>query len=144
VSYERCAENGLTVMGISTRVSNAAPEKIGDLWGQFHALGDQKAVEARIDDTVYSVYCEYEGDANQPYTVVIGCAVATDATVPEGLKKIGVEAGEFAVFPVTGPLPMGVIAAWQEVWATPFERRYQADFDRHAPDGTVTVHVGIR
>jgi predicted transcriptional regulator YdeE len=144
VSYLRCSLHGLTVMGIAARVSNAEPQKIGDLWGKFYPMGAQKIVETRLDETIYSVYCEYEGDASQPYTVVIGCAVAADAVVPDGLKKIDIEAGKFALFPVTGPMPMGVIQTWGQVWATPLERRYQADFDRYGDDGVVTVNVGIR
>jgi predicted transcriptional regulator YdeE len=144
MSYELRAGDGLAVIGISTQASNASPEKIGDLWRRFHALGNQKTVEARLDEAVYCVYCEYEGDASQPYTVVIGCAVAPDAAVPEGLKKIDIAAGTFAVFAVTRELPMGVFAVWSEVWATPLDRRYQADFDRYGPDGAVTVHVGVR
>jgi len=144
MSYTRQMADGLTVLGISARASNATPQKIGDLWRRFHALGDQKIVEARRDEAVYCVYCEYEGDASQPYTVAIGCVVAPDAAVPDGFKKIDIAAGTFAVFAVTGALPMGVFAAWEEVWATPLDRRYQADFDRYETDGTVTVHVGVR
>jgi predicted transcriptional regulator YdeE len=144
MSYERQFGEALTVMGIATRASNSDPKKIGDLWRQFHAMGDHKIVEARLDDTVYGVYCEYEKDLSKPYTVVIGCAVPADAVVPEGLKKVQIEAGEFAVFPVTGPLPVGIFAVWGEVWTTALERRYQADFDRYEPGGTVTVHVGVR
>jgi predicted transcriptional regulator YdeE len=144
MNYLRLSIHGLTVVGIATRASNAEANKIGDLWRQFHALGDQKVVEARLDETVYCVYCEYEGDATQPYTVVIGCATEADAPVPEGLKRIDIKAGEFVIFPVTGLLPMGIVAAWGEVWSAPLERRYQADFDRYGQDGTVTVHVGVR
>jgi predicted transcriptional regulator YdeE len=144
VSYERQFAEAVTVMGIATRASNAEPQKIGDLWQKFRALGDQKIIEARLDDTVYGVYCEYKGDASQPFTVVVGCAVRANAAVPEGLKKIEIEAGQFAVFPVTEPLPMGVFAVWGEVWSTPLDRKYQADMDRYEPDGTVTVWVGVR
>jgi predicted transcriptional regulator YdeE len=144
MSYQLRGADGLVVIGISTRASNASPEKIGDLWRRFHAQGNQKIVEARLDEAVYCVYCEYEGDASQAYTVVVGCAVAPDAAVPDGLKKIGIAAGRYAVFAVMGELPMGVFAAWSEVWATPLDRRYQADFDRYGPDGAVTVHVGVR
>jgi hypothetical protein len=42
------------------------------------------------------------------------------------------------------PLPQGVFDAWSEVWATPLDRRYQADFDRYGTDGIATVHVGVR
>ena len=143
LEHEKQFGDAFAVMGIAARVSNEEANKIGDLWQRWHALGDRKIVEARLDETIYSVYCEYEGDASRPYTVVIGCAVPADAVVPEGLKKIEVEAGEFAVFPVTGPLPMGVVATWSEVWTTPLDRRYKADFDRYEQDGTVSVHVGV-
>jgi predicted transcriptional regulator YdeE len=36
----------LTIVGISDRVSNAEPSKIGDLWRRFHAMGDQEAIAA--------------------------------------------------------------------------------------------------
>ena len=136
--------HGLTVVGIAARASNAEPKLIGDLWRRFHALGDQKIVESRLDETVYCVYCEYESDASGPFTVVIGCAVAADSVVREGLKKVDIPAGEFAVFPVSGPLPAGVFAAWKEIWKTPLQRTYAADYDKYAADGIVTVYVGVR
>jgi predicted transcriptional regulator YdeE len=144
VSFEFRQERGLTVLGIYARASNAAPEKIGDLWRRFHAMGSAGAIDARQDDAVYSVYCEYEGDFTGVYTVVIGCAVDANAAIPDGMKKIEIDAGRFAVFEPVGELPKSVWEAWAEVWKTPFDRRYQADFDRYGSDGIVTVHVGVR
>ena len=135
-------EEALTVLGIHARASNAAPQKIGDLWRRFHALGNQEAIPGRQGEAVYSVYCEYEGDFAKPYTVVIGCEVADDAVVPDGMKKVSIAPGDFAVFPVEGELPMSVFKTWAEIWETPLKRRYQADFDRYAEDGTVTIYVG--
>ncbi len=97
-----------------------------------------------MDDAVYCVYCEYEGDYTQEFTVVVGCAVGDGVSVPEGMKKIEVAAGSFAVLQVTGKVPQGVFEAWDEVWKAPFDRRYQADFDRYGTDGAVSVHVGVR
>ncbi len=53
MSYERRFTEALTIVGIATRASNADPQKIGDLWRRFHALGDRRTVEARLDETVY-------------------------------------------------------------------------------------------
>lgn len=144
MSYELRAENGLTVLGIFTTASNASPQAIGDLWRRFHAMGDQNVIAVRQDDAVYCVYCEYEGDWTKSFTVVIGCAVARDASIPEGMKKIDVQAGTFAVLQALGELPKGVFEAWDEVWKTPLDRRYQADFDCYKKDGAVSVHVGVR
>ena len=135
---------GFTVVGICARVSNAAPEKIGDLWRRFHAMGDAAAVDARQNDAVYCVYCEYEGDFTGAYTVVIGCAVDADAAASEGMKKIRIKAGKFAAFEPVGELPMSIWETWAEIWKTPLDRRYQADYDRYGSDGNVTVHVGVR
>jgi predicted transcriptional regulator YdeE len=129
-------------MGIFTRASNANPERIGDLWRKFHAGGDFKLIESRKDDTVYCVYCEYEGDWTQPFTVVLGCEVGPDAPVPEGMKTVTVAPGEFAVFPVAFDGPLPAARAWQEIWKTPLQRRYEADYDRYGA-GTLDIYVGI-
>jgi predicted transcriptional regulator YdeE len=144
VSFTLRDGDGFTVMGICARASNAAPEKIGDLWRRFHAMGNAAAINARQSDAVYSVYCEYEGDFTGAYTVVIGCAVDADATAPEGMKRIEIGAGTFAVYTAVGELPMSIWETWAEIWKTPLDRQYQADYDRYGSDGNVTVHVGVR
>jgi predicted transcriptional regulator YdeE len=98
----------------------------------------------RRNDVVYCVYCEYESDHNGPYTVVIGCAVDPDVAVPEGIKKVTIDAGNFVVCEAKGELPNSVFAAWAEIWNAPLERRYQADFDRYDEDGQVSVNVGVQ
>ncbi|NYF81354.1 GyrI-like domain-containing protein [Granulicella arctica] len=144
MSYEILEERAFTVAGIFARVSNATPELIGDLWRRFLTMGGAQAIEGRRNDSVYCIYCEYEGDFNAPYTVVIGCAVDGDVRVAKGMKKVQIAAGRFAVLRATGELPMGVFEAWSEAWATPLDRLYDADFDRYGVDGVVTVHVGVR
>jgi predicted transcriptional regulator YdeE len=139
-----CDEESLTVLGIFARASNAKPEKVGDLWRSFHALGGATAIAARQSDAVYNVYCEYESDHTGEYTVVIGCAVDADAAAPKGMKKIAIEAGGFAVYEAAGELPRSVWETWVRIWKTPLERRYRADYDRYGDDGRVTVHVGVR
>ena len=144
MSYEVQAESGLTVMGIFTRASNATPHLIGDLWRKAHAQGDAKAVAARQSDDLYCVYCEYDGDYTQPYTVVIGCLVEPDAEVPEGMKKVTIDAGNFALFPVIMDHPLPGPTKWAEIWTVPLNRRYQADYDLYGQHGKLTIHVGVR
>jgi predicted transcriptional regulator YdeE len=143
VNYETRSERGFSVMGIFTRTSNANPEKIGDLWRKFHAAEDFKLIEPRNDDNVYCVYCEYEGDATQPFTVVLGCEVDAGVEGPEGMKTVTIAPGEFAVFPVAFDGPIPAARAWLKIWETPLNRRYQADYDQYGV-GTLTIHVGIR
>ena len=144
MSFTLRQQEALTVLGNYARASNAEPKRIGDLWRRFDAMGGASAIEARRNDAVYCVYCEYESDFSGEYTVLIGCVVDADAAVPEGMKKIEIEAGKSAVFEPKGELPMSVWQTWAETWKTPFDRRYQADFDRYGADGNVTVHVGVR
>ncbi len=92
---------------------------------------------------VYSVYCEYERDYTKPYTVVIGCAVDPLTAVAEGLTIVSVPPGKFAVLKAEGEMPQAVFNAWSEVWATPLDRSYEADFDHYGTDGVVTIHVGV-
>ena len=137
-------EEALTVLGIYARASNGVPQKIGDLWRRFHALGNAAAIDARHNDVVYSVYCEYEGDFTGEYTVVIGCSVDADATVPEGMKKIAIPAGKFAVIEPTGEPPMSIWETWSQIWNSPLDRLYHIDYDKYRTDGKLSVHVGVR
>jgi predicted transcriptional regulator YdeE len=78
---------------------------------------------------------------------VIGCSVDADAEVPEGMKKISVEAGRFAVWYPEGELPQSVFDAWAEVWKTPLDRLYRADYDVYGDVSSrngASVHVGVR
>jgi predicted transcriptional regulator YdeE len=144
LSFRLCDSEGLIILGIYARAGNDNLEKIGDLWRRFHAMGGPAAIPARRDDAVYCVYCEYETDFTGAFTVLIGCAVDADAEIPDGMKKLAIEAGEFAVFEPMGELPMSVLETWAEIWNAPLDRRYQADFDRYGSDGKVTVQVGVR
>ena len=143
MSYEVLQQDGRTVMGIHTRASNAELNKIGDLWRRYHAMGDHTIVETRLNDVPYCVYCEYEGDHTQPFTVVIGCEVAEGTPEMDGFKAIRIEAGRFAVYTREYAQPNPVFATWEEIWKTPLDRRYQADYDRYGADG-ISVHVGVR
>jgi predicted transcriptional regulator YdeE len=130
-------------MGVHAVASNAEPRKIGDAWRRFHEIGGIQSIAARISDDVYCVYCEYEGDWTQPFTVVIGCAVDASAVARDGMKMVAIEAGSYAVFAAQGELPQSIFYAWSEVWQTSLNRRYQADYDRYDESGA-TVHVGVR
>jgi len=144
MSYELVELPGITVMGIATRASNAELNKIGDLWRRFHAMGDHQIVEARLSDFHYGVYCEYEGDWTQPYTMVVGCEVAEGTPAAEGLKTVRIEAGEFAVYTRRYGVPNPVFETWEEIWRTPLDRRYQADYDCYGAADGIRVNVGVR
>lgn len=137
-----------TLIGISARVSNSAPEKIGALWARFMSEGVLAKIPNRVNDDVYSLYSEYESDQNGPYSVLIGAAVTSAAEVPDGMTAQSVPAATYAVIPVRGLLPGAVVATWINVWQTPLARTFSADFDlyRKTTGGLpeVSVHIAIR
>lgn len=134
----------VTILGIDARAGNENLDQIGDLWRRFHAIGGAAGIDGRQDDSVYCVYCEYETDFTGAFTVLIGCAVDADAAIPDGMKKLTIEAGRFFVFEPVGELPRSIFETWSEIWNMPVDRRYEADFDRYGNDGKVTIHVGVR
>jgi predicted transcriptional regulator YdeE len=147
MSYAIKEETAITVLGFHARASNSEPREIGDVWRTFNAAGKEQSVPARIREEHFCVYCEYEGDWTKEFSVVIGCAVPADAAVPEGMKKITIDAGSFAVWYPEGPLPQSVFDAWAEVWKTSLDRLYHADYDVYGDANSkngATVHVGVR
>lgn len=144
MSYRLQDAETLTILGIFARAGNDNLAQIGDLWRRFSASGGPAGIAARIDDSVYCVYCEYETDFSGPFTVLVGCAVDADAAIPEGMKKLTVDAGKFAMYEPVGEMPKAVFETWAEIWNTPLDRRYQADYDRYGSDGKVSIHVGVR
>ena len=143
MSYTLVHQPAVTVMGVFTRASNASPNLIGDLWRSFQAMGGHEAIQGRENNAHYGIYCEYEGDYTQRFTVVIGCEVAAGTAAGEGMRVIEIQAGDFAVYKPVGKLPEAVFETWAEIWKTPLDRSYRADFDRYDAHGA-TVHVGLR
>ncbi len=135
------------LVGRTCRASNADPAPIGALWGAFFGGGGAAQIPGRVNDDLYSLYYEYEGDHTQPYTMLLGCRVADDVDVddlPEGLVATTVPAARYAVHDVSGPQPDTLIQAWQQIWEAPLDRTYSGDFDHHVAPDRVRVHVAIR
>lgn len=61
--------DSLTILGIHARAGNENLEQIGDLWRRFQAMGGPAGIAARLDDSVYCVYCEYVTDFTGAFTV---------------------------------------------------------------------------
>ena len=142
-------ESSLTVIGIATRTTNSSAHEIGALWKRFYETGGDGRIAACVDDSIYSIYSEYESGHTGSFTVLIGCAVPETTPVPQGMSKQTIAAGRYAVFAVTGKLPESIAKTWSSIWDTPIwdtplDRVYDTDFERYEKDGAITVHVGVR
>ena len=123
------------VIGISVKTTNEngqSTKDIGELGGKCMSEGILDKIPNKIDNTVYSIYTEYEGDHTQPYTTILGCKVENLDTIPEGMAAKTFNGGNYTKFVSKGDLTKGaVFAKWSKIWEMDLERVYTADFDAY-------------
>jgi predicted transcriptional regulator YdeE len=151
---------GFTVVGISTRTTNAQEMSgkgvIGQQWARFMKEGLLSKIPNKVDSNILAVYTDYESDANGAYTVLLGAKVSSADDVPAWMVAKKIPAARYAVFTsAKGSVAKVVPETWSHIWALPKSapggnRAYQADFevyDRRAADSQnarVDVYVGIK
>ncbi|SEW37859.1 Predicted transcriptional regulator YdeE, contains AraC-type DNA-binding domain [Chitinophaga sp. YR573] len=119
------------IIGIAVRTTNEngqAGIDIPVLWDKFISEGIADKIPGKVDNTVYSVYTEYEGDFTKPYTTVLGCKVNTADTIPEGMKGIVIEKGTY-IKRTTGVDK--VFEEWTKIWNSDIPRIYTTDFEAY-------------
>lgn len=75
------------IIGIECRTSNApdaGPHDIPRHWEKFYTNNILNKIPNKTSNEVIALYCDYEGDYTQPYSLVIGCEVSTVDEIPEG------------------------------------------------------------
>jgi len=121
------------VIGISVRTTNEngqGAKDIGALWGKFMSENSLEAIPNKVDNTIYSIYTDYESDHTQPYTTIIGCKVTTLETIPNGMVGKAFSSGNYMKITAKGDLTKGLIAnEWFKIWDMDLNRTYTADFE---------------
>jgi len=121
------------VIGISVRTTNEnnqAAKDIADLWGRFMNDKVLEAIPNKIDNTVYSIYTDYESDHTKDYTTILGCKVENLHTIPDGMIGKSFEGGNYAKLSAKGDLMKGLIVnKWMEIWKMDLDRMFTADFE---------------
>ncbi len=121
------------VIGISVRTTNEnnqAAKDIADLWGRFMNDKVLEAIPNKIDNTVYSIYTDYESDHTRPYTTILGCKVETLNTIPDGMVGKSFDGGNYMKLFAKGDLMKGlIINKWLEIWKMDLDRLFTADFE---------------
>lgn len=139
------------VVGISCRTENAngkAQQDCGKLWQRFYQEKVLQRISTPILPNIFALYTAYEKDENAPYTYALGCAVETDALVPDGLQAFEIPGGIYHEVLTEGVMPGALIEGWTYIWMQPFARRYQTDFEIWPLDGQpgtsfqVPIYVG--
>lgn len=142
------------IIGIAVRTSNQNGQSAQDipaLWGRFYSENISAQLENKVNNDVYGIYTEYEGDYTQPYTTIVGHAVENLDLVPEGLKAIKIEGGPYLKKIAKGNLNEGVVFhAWQEIWQSDLNRAYQTDFEVYGKEAQnpeaaeVPIYIGVK
>ncbi len=126
-------KSSLLVIGIECRTSNTperAPHDIPLLWKRFFAEAIASKVPGKISNDIIALYCDYESDYTQEYSLVIGCPVSSLDAIPPGLVGKNVPASPYAVFPAIGQYPQSLIETWGVIWQQKdLERTYTGDYE---------------
>ncbi len=142
------------VIGISVRTTNEngqSAKDIGELWNKFMTEGILAKIPNKVDNTIYSIYTEYESDHTKPYTTILGCKVSTIDTIPNGMTAKTFNGGNYTKFVAKGDLTKGAVYdEWSKIWSTDLEREYTADFEvygekaQNPNDAEVEIFIAIK
>lgn len=143
------------VIGLSSRISGneAASEEINALWQNFFETQLAHRLPNRLDDVIYAVYSDYEGDHTKPYRLTIGYRMKESephAVVPEDACLVRVARGDYAMMSAGGEQPKALIETWQAIWQSDLDRCFETDFEvygtRFFEEGVheILVAVGIK
>lgn len=139
------------VVGISIITDNSkGTDDINALWERFFKDSIGLSIPDKVNDNIYAVYSDYQGDHEAPYRLTIGYRVKGIQT-PDGMTRISIIDQSYAVMSALGQQPKALIETWQAIWsAEDLGRTFKTDFELYGPrffeDGVneVLVHVGIQ
>jgi len=142
------------LIGIAIKTTNEngqAAKDIPALWNTFMTENILSKIPNKINDNIYSLYTDYEGDHSKPYTTIIGCKVEHLNTIPEGMIGKPFNGGNYTKFTTKGDLTKGlIINEWHKIWNMDLKRLYTADFEiygekaQNPNDAEVDLFIAIK
>ena len=151
---EKLTIESFKVIGISVRTTNKnnqVAKDIGDLWGRFINDKVLEAIPNKIDNTIYSIYTDYESDHTKPYTTILGCKVKNLDIIPNGMVGKSIKGGNYVKFSTKGDLMKDlVINKWFEIWEMDLNRLFTADFEvfgekaQNPADAEIDILIAIK
>jgi predicted transcriptional regulator YdeE len=131
--YTVIQKPSVIIVGIDCRTSNspeAAPVDIPKLWGRFMTEDIYNKIPNKNSNEVFALYCDYEGDYTQPYTLVIGYSVSSIEEVPDGMVTKVIPTGTYALYRAIGEHPQSLIKTWEHIWKEDdLKRTYTGDYE---------------
>lgn len=151
---ETTKKEGFTIVGVTVKTTNEngqAAKDIPMLWNEFMIDNVKSKIKNKVDDTVYALYTNYEGDHTKPYTTMIGCKVENLENIPEELTVKIIPEATYAKFIAKGDLTKNVVYdKWLTIWNTNLERMFTTDIEVYnekainPKDGEVEIYVAIK
>lgn len=141
--------NAFDVVGLSAKISGheTGSEEINALWQSFFEQETVHHIPNRLDDVIYAVYSDYEGDHTKPYRLTIGYKVKGDPAPAEHLRHVQVKAAHYAMMSAAGEQPKALIDVWTAIWQSDLDRVFETDFEvygrRFFEEGVHEVLVAI-
>lgn len=142
------------VIGIAVRTTNEngqAGKDIPVLWEKMISEDIVNSIPNKIDNTIYSIYTDYEKDHTKPYTTVLGCQVENLDNIPEGMVGYSFDGGDYLKFTTKGDLSKGlVINEWLKIWDMDLGRVFTADFEvygekaQNPSDAEVDIFIAVK
>lgn len=130
--YSIIQKPAIKMIGIECKTSNnpeAAPKDIPKLWDRFYSHKIMDQIPNKTSNQIVALYCDYEGDYTQPYTLIIGCPVSSIDDVPEGMTAKIIPEAKYAHFRAIGEHPKIVVETWGKIWTSNLKRTYTGDFE---------------
>ena len=144
--------NPIDVIGIELRTTNEQGRSFKDIppfWEKFLTNNCLAQIPHKLTDDIYAVYTHFENagkNNNGMYSLILGCAVKSDATAPTGFTKATIPSGSYRCFPVEKARPDKVGEAWQQIWVLPASEKqnwlFKCDFERYLSSGEIDIFIG--
>ncbi|MEM8648605.1 MAG: GyrI-like domain-containing protein, partial [Pseudomonadota bacterium] len=103
---------GFTLIGYATRLKHTDVERINLHWQRFFLEGHVERIPQRLDSRIIALYCEYEGDQDGLFTLILGSAVPDGLAAPDGLERRVVPPQDYVQVTAVGELPGVIQQAW--------------------------------
>ncbi len=143
--------DGFSVVGLSIITDNEkASEEINALWEKFFKQNIGQEVKNRVDDVIYAVYSDYEGDHTKPYRLTIGYKINGEPQIKGHLHHVKVQSDDYAMMSAAGEQPKALIETWQTIWQSDLDRKFKTDFEvygkRFFEEGVheILVCIGVK
>ncbi|MCO6176388.1 GyrI-like domain-containing protein [Flavobacterium sp. NRK F10] len=101
----------------------------GNLWQKFETENFVEIIPNKLGEEIYSVYFDYEGDDTKPFSYFIGCKVAIDTEIPNGMDSLLIPSDNYFKVTAKGKMTGCITDAWKRIWSSEINRTYKYDFE---------------